>query len=260
MSAHLIVDGGPERLFGFRAHHADGRRTGSMSTGAWLAGPGGIPRGGALGVLVDNVLGTTISAAHPDGDWSVSTEIGIDVVGAIPVDGSTVRATVESIEVATIGAFATGDVIDAAGNVIARCRQRGRFVSAPEPAATNGRTDGLRSDREADLMSRIGAVASLAEDVLELTTTPVLANPMGNLHGGVSLCVSEWAGALALSRVAAPLTTTSVHVAYLRPIPIGTRVRFTPRVVHAGRTLGVAHVTSHNEAGKPCTVTTLVTH
>lgn len=250
----LAVEGGPERLFGFLAYQDGERRTGSMNTGSWMAGPGDVPRAGALGVLVDNVLGTTISAAHPDGSWSVSTEIGIDLVGPIPVDGGIISVTVETVEVDAIGAFATGDVVDAAGNIIARCRQRGRFV--PSPATTNGWTDTPGAD--GDLMNRLGA--SMADDGLELTTTAIVANPMGNLHGGVSFCVSEWAGALAMSRVGSPLTAASVQVAYLRPIPLGTRVRFTSHVVHAGRTLGVVHVTSHDEAGKPCTVTTLVTH
>jgi uncharacterized protein (TIGR00369 family) len=107
-------------------------------------------------------------------------------------------------------------------------------------------------------MTRLGA--SISDDALELITTPIVANPMGNLHGGVSFCVSEWAGALALSKVGSPLTAASVQVAYLRPIPVGTRIRFTSHVVHAGRTLGVVHVTGYDDAGKPCTVTTLVTH
>ncbi|MGW6199734.1 PaaI family thioesterase [Kribbella sp. NPDC055110] len=254
MSPHLAVDGGPERLFGFRPHQADGRRTGSMTTGPWLAGPGEIPRAGALGVLVDNVLGTTICAAHPSGRWSVSTEIGIDLVGPVPADGTVVRARVEALEVDAIGAFATGHVVDSAGTVIAHCRQRGRFV--PSPVTTSGWTEVPLTD--GDLMSRLGV--STSADALDVTTTPVLANPMGNLHGGVSFCISEWAGALALDRVGSPLTAASVQVAYLRPVPVGTRLRFTSHVVHAGRTLGVVHVTGSDEAGRSCTVTTLVTH
>jgi uncharacterized protein (TIGR00369 family) len=248
------VSGGPERLFGVEAQLVSGHRAGSMNTGAWMAGPAGVPRSGPLGVLVDNVLGTTISARNPDENWSVSTEIGIDVVGAIPTDGTPVRATVQTVKVDAIGAFATGDVVDANGNVIARCRQRGRYV--PSPVTTNGCTGVTRTDN--DLMGWLGA--SVMDDVIKLTATRNLTNPMENLHGGVSLCISEWAGALALSRVGSPLSAASVHVSYLRPIPLGTRVRFTTRVVHAGRTLGVAHVTSHDEAGKPCTVTTLVTN
>ena len=262
MAAQLDVDGGPERLFGFEPVHVDGRRVGgSMATGPWMAGPSGTPRAGALGVLVDNALGTRISAHHPGGSWSVSTEIAIDLIRPIPVDGSVVRATVTSVEVDAIGAFATGEVVDATGNVIARCRQRGRFVPTPALTATNGWHNPRRND-DIDLLGRIAAVTSLTRDGddLELLSAPALANPMGNLHGGVSLCVSEWTGALALSRAATPLTAASVHIAYLRPIPVGTRVRFTTNVIHTGRGLGVVHVTSLNEAGKPCTVTTLVTH
>jgi acyl-coenzyme A thioesterase PaaI-like protein len=51
-----------------------------------------------------------------------------------------------------------------------------------------------------------------------------------------------------------------VHIAYVRPVPVGHRVSYTTDVVHTGRTLGVAHVIGRNEAGKACTVATVITH
>jgi acyl-coenzyme A thioesterase PaaI-like protein len=52
--------------------------------------------------------------------------------------------------------------------------------------------------------------------------------------------------------------TASIHIAYVRPAPVGTRLLFTPTVIHEGRTLGLAQVISTNEAGNPCTIATLV--
>jgi uncharacterized protein (TIGR00369 family) len=254
--------GGPERLFRFsRIPAEDSRILGSITTGPWLAGTDAVPRAGALGVLVDNVLGNAIIASHPEGRHSVSTEISIDVVGAIPVDGTTVHAQARTVEVDATGGLALGEVVDISGKVIAHCRQRGRFVD-PRPGGTpNGERIG-RIARASDLMALIGTVASMTEDgdCLELTSAPPLANPSGNLHGGISLCVSEWLGAQALSRLAGPSTTASVHVAYVRPVPVGHRVRYTTDVVHTGRTLGVAHVLGSNEGGKACTVATVITH
>jgi uncharacterized protein (TIGR00369 family) len=263
-SPQPTAEGGPERLFRLRRIRAeDSRILGSMTTGPWLTGTDAVPRAGALGVLVDNVLGNAIIANHRDGRWSVSTEIGIDVVGAIPVDGTTLHARARSVEVDATGGLALGEVVDASGKVIAHCRQRGRFVDPRPRASPNG---GGRPTAEiahaSDLMSLIGTVALMTEDddSLELMSAPSLANPLGNLHGGISLCVSEWLGARALGRFPRPRATASVHVAYVRPIPVGHQVRYTTDVVHAGRTFGVAHVAGRNEAGKVCTVATVITH
>jgi uncharacterized protein (TIGR00369 family) len=256
--------GGPERLFRFSRIPAEGSEIlGSMTTGPWLAGTDAVPRAGALGVLVDNVLGNAIIASHPEGRHAVSTEISIDVVGAIPVDGTTVRAQARTVEVDATGGLALGEVADVSGEVIAHCRQRGRFVDPRPVVSPNGGGRGVEEIAQAsDLMTLIGTVASMTEDgdSLELMSAPPLANPSGNLHGGISLCVSEWLGARALGRFAGPLTTASVHIAYVRSVPIGHRVRYTTDVVHTGRTLGVAHVVGSNEAGKACTVAAVITH
>jgi uncharacterized protein (TIGR00369 family) len=256
-----IAVGGPEQLFRYTPVHAERTQVvGAMITGPWLAGPGQEPGAGALAVLVDNVLGHAIIGDRPDGQLSVSTEIGIDLIGKVPVDGSTVHARARTVETDATGGLATGEVVDAAGNIIARCRQRGRFLERRPVAGPNGRP-GLGATawaQASDLVTLIGAVTSLTdnEDTLELTVSPTLANPMGILHGGISFCVSDWLGVRALR----PLTSASVSVAYLRPAPADGRVRFTAEVAHAGRGLGVARVMGRNGAGKLCTVATVIAH
>jgi uncharacterized protein (TIGR00369 family) len=256
-----IAVSGPEHLFRYTPVRADGTQVvGSMTTGPWLARPGHEPGAGALAVLVDNVLGHAIIGDSPDGQLSVSTEIGIDLIGKIPVDGSTVHARASSVDTDAIGGLATGEVVDAAGNIIARCRQRGRFLEQRPVAGPNGRPlhKATAQAQASDLVTLIGSVTPLTEDdgALELTVSPTLANPLGILHGGISFCVSDWLGAEALR----PLRSASVNVAYLRPVPADGRVRFTAEVVHAGRGLGVARVMGRNQAGKLCTVATVIAH
>jgi acyl-coenzyme A thioesterase PaaI-like protein len=88
-----IVDAGPQSLFRIGRVVADGAVVrASMPTGPWLRGPGGGSTAGALGVLVDNVLGYAMIGSRPPEQWSVSTEIALDVLGPLPADGSPLYA------------------------------------------------------------------------------------------------------------------------------------------------------------------------
>jgi uncharacterized protein (TIGR00369 family) len=87
-----------------------------------------------------------------------------------------------------------------------------------------------------------------------------LGNPLGNLHGGVSLCVSELVAVRALLGSGPPLVTASVRMAYVRPLLVGTTVTLTARVLHRGRTLGVVEVVGTGPGGKVATLATVIAH
>lgn len=251
-----IVAGGPERLFRIDSVAAGTTAvTGSMTTGPWSAAPDGRPCAGSLGVLVDNVLGYAIQARRPEHQWSVSTEISIDFLSEVPTDGSPLYAEGRALRADAVGGLASGQVSDSTGQVVAQCRQRGRFVpqSPTTPVATV--YDGLLT---ADAAALIGAQAGTSG--LHLAVTTQLGNPLGNLHGGVSLCASELAGLAALGSSDQALVTASIHVAYVRPAPVGTHLLFSSTILHRGRTLGLAQVVSTNESGKACTIATVTAH
>src|SRR5690242_14160912 len=84
----FLPGGGPEGLFRVDDLSVGDAPHGRMITGPWMTGPDGRPSPGGLGVLVDDVLGYAILAARPRNDWSVSTEIALDVLGPVPGDGS----------------------------------------------------------------------------------------------------------------------------------------------------------------------------
>ncbi|MDX6251989.1 MAG: hypothetical protein QOF10_5349 [Kribbellaceae bacterium] len=249
-----IVTGGPERLFRIDSV-APGRTsvTGSMTTGPWSAGPDGQPCAGSLGVLVDNVLGYAIQARRPEHRWSVSTEISIDFLADFPTDGSPLYAEGRVLQIDAIGGMASGQVIDSTGRVIAHCRQRGRFV--PQSPGITAATSNNHLPT-VDTATIIGVPAGETPD-LSLEVTAELGNPLGNLHGGVSLCASELAGIAALRSSNQALVTASIHVAYVRPAPVGTHLLFSPTVLHRGRTFALVQVVSTNETGKPCTIATI---
>jgi uncharacterized protein (TIGR00369 family) len=92
---------------------------------------------------------------------------------------------------------------------------------------------------------------------LTVKVSPALANPLGNLHGGISLWLAELAGDAALRGEGTALDTATVHVTYLRPVPLGTTIRVTATAVHRGRTFGVAQVVGTLPDGRHCTVATV---
>jgi uncharacterized protein (TIGR00369 family) len=119
----------------------------------------------------------------------------------------------------------------------------------------------LTPSAPADLTELLGARPDIAEGSarLALVVTRELVNPLGQLHGGITLCVSDLLAQAALQAEGGPSRTVSVHVAYPRPILEGATARFSGQVVHRGRTFAVVRVTAHNAAGKPCAIATVTT-
>ena len=86
-----VLTTAPDVLFGVDsvgplAATGDGMH-GSMRLDDRHVGPDGRPAVGALGVLVDEVLGYSIIASLPPRSWTVSTEIWVDVLGPLPAAG-----------------------------------------------------------------------------------------------------------------------------------------------------------------------------
>jgi uncharacterized protein (TIGR00369 family) len=256
-----FVAGAPERLFRVGPLTQDGEiARGSMRTGTWMLGPGGEPCRGSLSVLADDVLSCAVIAQEPLGHWAVSTEISVDFCSTLPVDGSTLYAEGHPVEVDLAGGLARGRIVDRRGHPIAVGSARLRFI----PQTPSGPVHALTPDgvQTADPLSTAALLRATTQRhdggvILTLAASPDLSNPMGNVHGGISLCASEMAGLAALHSLPHPLVTASIRIAYLRSIPVDEDVSFTARVLHRGRTLGVAQVVSHNSAGKACTLATV---
>ena len=252
---------GPEQLFDISEMRSDGPRlSGSMPTGPWLHGADGRPTAGSLGVLLDDVVGYAVLLGRPSGTWSVSSEISVDVVGAVP-SGSRVVAvgTIEHADAA--GGIASGRIVDDDGRLVALCRQHGRWVAAvpPDPDGASVAAAGP-GERDYDgILDLIGAEVTTTTDGAELVLAPSarVVNPLGILHGGIALCASDVVASAALVRAGRPLATASIRVSYVRPVPVDAPVSFRATVVHAGRGLGVVQVTSFGAAGKPCTIATV---
>ena len=146
------------------------------------------------------------------------------------------------------GGFATGTVRNEEGTRLAVCTQRGRFIRAPEGLVEDGAWGG--PPRPGDL-ERLLSV----RDGAPMTTTDVLANEGGNLHGGVSMFASD----LVAGALAPDLVTASIHITYTRAIPIGVPVTWRATVKHPGRSLTVVDVDGMVDE-QVCTAARVVLH
>ncbi|WP_368680219.1 hotdog fold thioesterase (plasmid) [Rhodococcus opacus] len=234
-----------------------------MTTGAWLSDERGRACRGSLGVVMDDVMGHLVSSATPEGQWSVSTEIHLDFIDNPPTDGSVLHAESTLITRGANGGLAGGRVVDSDGRLIVSGSTRLQNVAiAQEPRAVRRTPDALRDRREARSIGELLGAVQRREDGatrLELGPSEFIANPLGNIHGGVLLCASEMTGMSALP-AAADFHTTSIHIAYLRPCPADEQVTFVPKVLHHGRSLGVVQVMGLNRVGKICTTATVTSH
>lgn len=256
------LDGAPERAFGGSGIHraGDGSLVATQDLGPASRDAADRPQVAGLGVLVDDVLGYALIEAAPE--WSVSTEIGIDVLAGLPQDGR-VHCTARTVHVDGAGALVAGSVRDEAGAELARCLLRGRFVPGG-PAAGADTTPGAAADPGPPARS-IGDVLGVPDPAdpadwaagVPVTVTEALVNPVGTLHGGMHLALLERVGALT---VPTPGRTGSVRAQIVRPAPLGARLTIGAEVEHPGRTLGVVRVVARDATGRAVSLATVVRH
>ncbi len=80
------------------------------------------------------------------------------------------------------------------------------------------------------------------ECVFEMEVAPEHANPMGTLQGGIICALADAAMGMAYATTLAEgetFTTLELKANYLRPV-VGGTLTATGRVIHAGRTIGLA--------------------
>jgi uncharacterized protein (TIGR00369 family) len=255
---HHARDAG-EDLFALTPYvlEPDGALHATMPADTRLLGLAGTASPAGLGVLVDEVLGHLVNRAGAG--WSVSTDLLVEVVGQVSTDGSELRCEARLLAQDERGATVTGRVTDAAGNLVAHALSRGRFTGAapadlvPPDIDLGGPLD-TRS-----LLQLLGpdVVIDAGGRSMVVQASPRFSNPLGNLHGGISFCLS---GLLAEVAVPSPTRTAAIRINHVRPIPPGSDVTFTATVQHHGRSLAVVHVVAAGADGRACTVATVTRH
>ncbi|MEV0110049.1 acyl-CoA thioesterase domain-containing protein [Nocardia sp. NPDC050799] len=225
----------------------------TVESGPWLRDPVTGCSRGALGVPLDDVTGFLVAAAAPPGRWPVSLGIRLDLLADPPLDGSPLTVRGELAGLDERGGTTRGTVTDARGGLLALVVQRSHLVTVDE--APSGATPAPPPpDAGIPLREALGFRAA-EPGVLELPPSVFTANGMGNVHGGILICGTEFAAASALD-AAGELRTTSIDITYVRPADAHGATTFRSRVLHRGRSLAVVQVTALNSANKPCAIAT----
>ncbi|MET8430468.1 PaaI family thioesterase [Nocardia sp. NPDC004860] len=84
-----------------------------------------------------------------------------------------------------------------------------------------------------------------------------LCNPVSHLHGGVAVWLMEAAGAHALDTDDLVFYPSSMHVVYLRPLPVGESMRLVVDLAHTTRRGATAHVEIRRDDQIACAAATI---
>lgn len=245
--------GWPEHAFGVTGLRLAGGGTvsGSMRASGTLLGPDGEPAAGAVAVLADDTLGFAAAAASPAPCWSMSIEISLDYLGPLPAR-TALHIRAQGTRVDAVTGYALGEIRDDSDEIVVHARHHGRIVPAPAlGAAEPGQADPVAAATVTELLGarvdRTGGAPALVID-----DPDPWVSPLGALHGGVAISATEAAATYATSGSSVPLRTTSLTVAFTRPLRGGRPLTFQTRALHAGRTVRVVEVTGYAD-GVPCT-------
>ncbi|WP_280764161.1 PaaI family thioesterase [Prescottella agglutinans] len=225
-------------------------------TGPWLADARGRICRGALGILMDEVMGSLAAGTGSVRRRAVTTQVHLDFLLDPPLDGSTLRAESWGLHSGAHTVVAGGRIIDATGSLVATGSVSLQTASAVVDVGMTGEqivpAAATRGPESIDEL--IGALRrrNNGRSWVELDVAGVPGDPAGNVSGGVLLCASELAGLSALPDESG-FHTNAIHVTYLRPCPTDEHVTFVPTVLHQGRTMALVQVTGRTIGGTTCT-------
>lgn len=201
-----------------------------------------------LAMLVDHVGGLVNHRRRHDGEWTVSSELSLEV------DPDALEVIAAAPEMPVVGhARPFGRKSDVAlglcelthhGVALATATVRSFYIHVPGdlPPFPDGVTGPLPPGSLADRMAVRVAESGGGSRVLQQLADPVLDNSLGIVHGGVSAMALELVGSAAVD--AGPgersLRTASLKVNYLRQFRSGPESHYVGTALRVGRSSGIA--------------------
>ncbi|MCK9894412.1 PaaI family thioesterase [Frankia sp. AgB32] len=236
----------------------------SMRLGPWLAGPGGEPTVGALGVLADDAIGLEIYGRRPPNTHAVTAELSVDVVAQPPWAAPGLVADARLHGRDATGGVAGCEIRDGAGRLVALATGRFRWVEIPPPVTARGSAPPparLAPGAHHSLLDALGlaGVGPTRHGELGRLVLPggsVFGGLADTVHGGVLLCLSDLVTD-ALAEPGRPERTTGIRVHYLRPAELSQATTATALTVHRGRSAVLYRVTTAGPSDRPCTIATV---
>ncbi|MBX7430975.1 PaaI family thioesterase [Mycobacterium sp. Y57] len=247
------------------SEEGDERCVASIPAGGMANPITGAPTIAPLAMLVDHVGGLINHRRRAPGEWTVSSElsleIGRDALAAIASARDTPVVGVSR----PLGHKGLGVCELSVGTeVIATATVRSFYITAPAglTARPDGPTGSLPGTSLSDLMSVHVGEAGGTATVLMQDVDPVLNNGIGVVHGGVSSMGLELVGSAEVNRAepGAPLRTASLRVNFLRPFHGGGEAHYAATPLHTGRSSGVAETRAVGADGRVAIVARLTAY
>jgi uncharacterized protein (TIGR00369 family) len=233
-----------ESRFGIDILAADvgaGAATLSMSLDAFVGPLTGLPSLGALAVLLDGAGGLSNHWMRPEGAWTITSELSLDLHRSAMSGGAVVaRSKLIAADAAHALSFTSLSVNDVE---IGSGMLRSLFVREG-PQEPDRPCDPIGLLPELTLLDRLSLRQESAGQDYRLVPQPdpILNNGMGMVHGGVVGATLELvaAGALHLSvPPSEPKYTGGLRINYLRPMNVGGDARYEAAVARVGRNIAI---------------------
>lgn len=202
----------------------------------------GLPTAAALAMLLDHVGGLANHLRRGEDEWTVSTELSIELLpeaaDLITADDAGVVGRAWSVGAKNATALALCEfthrgIVIGTGSVRSFYITGAQFTDFPSETEHHTRKVGLAA---------IMAVEPDGPATLAQRADPVVNNMLGVVHGGVAATGLELVASAAVNagRADAPLRTGSLRVNFLRRLTAGGECRYSATPVRVGRSTGVA--------------------
>lgn len=202
----------------------------------------GLPTAAPLAMLLDHVGGLANHLRRADDEWTVSTELSLELIpeaaDLITADDAGVVATAWPVAAKGRTALAACefrhlDAVIGTGSVRSFYITGAQFTEFPQQPEHHTPKVGLA----AMMAVEPDGVAALRQDA-----DPVINNMLGVVHGGVAATGLELVASAAVNtgRTDAPLRTGSLRVNFLRRLVAGGECRYSATPLRVGRATGVA--------------------
>jgi uncharacterized protein (TIGR00369 family) len=213
----------------------------------------GAPTVGPLAILVDAAAGIVNHYRRRPGQWTVSSELSMDVSldGLGDLDGP-VLATAHALS--PLGSTSLGIcTLTYDGTVIGGGTVRSFFVNA-DARTSEWPEETLNLSTETPIADRMAVHVQrdAVGHVLSQRVDPNLNNEIDIVHGGVAAAGLEFAASAAINagRAETPLQTASLRVNFLRPFIAGVNTRYEGSALRVGRNTAVGDAHAIGDDGK----------